>query len=161
MDDFLSTSDNQFGFKKKHGTDMCIYVLKEVIAKYQALNSCLFMCFLDASEVFDRVSHTVLFKKLINRGIPGYIVRILVFWFANQQMCVKWGRQGGILSPYLFSVYMDGLSTVLNGCNVVCYVGYNCVNNIMYADDLIVFCLSSRGYTPISLSVINMAYHMT
>ena len=73
-------------------------------------------------------------------------------------MCVRWRshmpdsinvsngvRQGGILSPYLFGVYMDGLSTVLNDCNVGCYVGYNCVNNIMYAVDLIVFCLSSRG----------------
>ena len=73
-------------------------------------------------------------------------------------MCVRWYshvsdsinvsngvRQGGILSPYLFSVYIDGLSTVLNGCNVGCYVGYNCVNNIMYADDLVVFCPSSTG----------------
>ncbi len=73
-------------------------------------------------------------------------------------MCVRWGshvsdsiyvsngvRQGGILSPYLFSVYVDGLSTVLNSCNTGCYVGYNCVNNIMYADDFVVFCPSSRG----------------
>ena len=64
MDDFLSTNDHQF---EKIGIDICIYVLKEVIAKYQALNSCLFMCFLDASKAFDRVNHTVLFKKLINR----------------------------------------------------------------------------------------------
>ena len=26
-------------------------------------------------------------------------------------------RQGGILSPYLFNVYMDDLSTALNGCH--------------------------------------------
>ena len=28
---FLDTNPNQFGFKKKHGTDQCIYVLKEII----------------------------------------------------------------------------------------------------------------------------------
>ena len=28
---YLTTNDNQFGFKKKLGTDTCIYVLKEVI----------------------------------------------------------------------------------------------------------------------------------
>ena len=52
-------------------------------------------------------------------------------------------RQGVILSPYLFCVYME-LSTVLNGYNVGCYVVYICVNN-MYADDLVVLCPSSRG----------------
>ena len=56
MDEFLSTNNNQFELKKKHGTDMCMYVLKEVIAKYQALNSCLFLYFFDASKA-------VLFKN--------------------------------------------------------------------------------------------------
>ena len=27
----LDTNPNQFGFKKKHGTDQCIYVSKEII----------------------------------------------------------------------------------------------------------------------------------
>ena len=30
----LSTTPNQFGFKKKHSTDMCIYSLKEIINYY-------------------------------------------------------------------------------------------------------------------------------
>ena len=50
-----------------------------------------------------------------------------------------------ILSPYLFSVYMDDISTVLNGYNVGCYVGHTCVNNIIYADDLVVLRPSGRG----------------
>ena len=45
---------------------------------------------------------------------------------------------------FLFSVYMDELSTALNGCNVGCYVGYACVNNVMYANGLVMFCPSSR-----------------
>ena len=28
---YMNTNPNQFGFKKKHGTDQCIYVLKELI----------------------------------------------------------------------------------------------------------------------------------
>ena len=31
---YMDTNHNQFGFKKKHGTDQCIYVLKEVIILY-------------------------------------------------------------------------------------------------------------------------------
>ena len=78
---------------------------------------------MDASKAFDRVKHSVLFNKLINRGAPSYIVRILMYWYVNQTMYVRWGRtlsssfrvtngvrQGGILSPYLFNLYMDDIS---------------------------------------------------
>ena len=47
--------------------------------------------FLDASKVFDRVNHFSLFAKLSNRGIPQYVIRILSYWYENQQMCVRWG----------------------------------------------------------------------
>ena len=74
--------------------------------------------FLDASKAFDHANHYVLFEKLIKRGIPVYIVRILIFWYTTQKMYVRWKnimsnnfsaingvRQGGIISPYLFCVY--------------------------------------------------------
>ena len=40
-----STMSNQFGFEKKHGTDLCIYVLKEVIDRHRSLNGSMFTCF--------------------------------------------------------------------------------------------------------------------
>ncbi len=30
---YILTNDNQFGFKRKHGTDMCIYAFKEIVSK--------------------------------------------------------------------------------------------------------------------------------
>ena len=95
----------------------------DIVDKYRSLYGGLFMCFLDASKAFDRVKHPVLFDKLVQRDVPGYIVRILCYWYAHQTMCVRWGssisssfrvsisvRQGGILSPHLFNVYVDDLS---------------------------------------------------
>jgi hypothetical protein len=32
--DYLNTECNQFGFKAKHGTDMCVFVLKQIIDFY-------------------------------------------------------------------------------------------------------------------------------
>ena len=53
----------QFGFKKEHTTDMCIYLLKETIERYKRLGSCVYtICFIDASKAFDRVNHEVLIK---------------------------------------------------------------------------------------------------
>ena len=34
-EDFLYTCDNQFGFKFKHSTELCIYTLKESIDYYK------------------------------------------------------------------------------------------------------------------------------
>ena len=39
-------------------------------------------------------------------------------------------RQGGILSPKLFSIYMDDLSKMLNDSGIVCYVDNVCVNHV-------------------------------
>ena len=80
----LATNPNQFGFKKKHGTDQCICVLKEIIDLYRTLNGSVFAFFLDASKAFDRVNHRTLFKNLSERGVPGYILRILIYCYHNQ-----------------------------------------------------------------------------
>ena len=51
----LITSDNQFGFKRDHGTDLCIFI---TVIKYSNLhNSPVYTCFLDASKAYDRVNH--------------------------------------------------------------------------------------------------------
>ena len=158
MEKYLFTNDSQFGFKKQHSTDMCIYVLKELIHKYNDLSSSVFVGFLDASKAFDRVNHYKLFSKLSGRGVPQFLVRLLVFWYSKQTMIVSWGnavsqpftvsngvRQGGILSPFLFSVYMDDLSNRLKDCRTGCVLGNLIVNHLMYADDLVIFSPSTAG----------------
>ena len=45
-------------------------------------------------------------------------------------------RQGSLLSPLLFSVYMDDLSIRLSSLNIGCFSGNKIMNHIMYADDI-------------------------
>ena len=59
-----ATSDNQFGFKPLHGTDMCTFLLKEVVCLYNTKNNPVYSVFLDAWKGFDRVNHDMLFCKL-------------------------------------------------------------------------------------------------
>jgi hypothetical protein len=155
---YMECHDNQFGFKSSHSTDMCVYVLKQIISFYSECNSPLVVTYLDASKAFDRVNFYKLFDKLMYRGVPAIYIRLLMFWYTHQEFMVRWGgtfsgsflvgngvRQGGVLSPVLFNVYMDGLSSVLNTLNTGCYFNGVLINHLMYADDLVIISPSIRS----------------
>ena len=146
--EYLSSSDHQFGFKQNQSTDMCIFALKEIIDYYNSKSSPVYMCFMDASKAFDKVNHWFLFKKLLLRGLPGAIVRLLIYWYSSQNFLVLWTgvfssaftvtngvRQGGIMSPILYNVFIDDLSFLLSGSKVGCHIKDTCVNHLFYADD--------------------------
>ena len=50
-------------------------------------------------------------------------------------------RQGSILNPYFFAVYIDDLPKELNKIKVGCFVEKSLVNHL-FADDLCCFCPS-------------------
>ena len=54
-------------------------------------------------------------------------------------------RQRGVLSPYLFAVYLDKLSDHLSSAKVKYTTGNMVVNHLMFADDICVFSPSISG----------------
>ena len=46
-------------------------------------------------------------------------------------------RQGGVLSPMLFAVYIDSLLEMLEASGVGCYSGGCFVGAVCYADDIV------------------------
>ena len=154
---FLGITDNHFGFKAGHSTDQCTLLLKQTASYFVTHGSSVHAVLLDASKAFDRVLHMKLFEKLIQRKVPMCFVRLLKHWYKEQTMQIKWGkhfsepfhvsnrvRQGGVLSPYLFAVYLDDLSNELNNIKAGCYIGEVLLNHLMFADDICVFCPSAR-----------------
>jgi len=46
-------------------------------------------------------------------------------------------RQGGVLSPYLFAVFIDSVVERVRASGIGCYVKFVCVSVILYADDIL------------------------
>ena len=64
----------------------------------------------------------------------------------STKFCVTNGvKQGGILSPALFNVYMNNLSVSLNHSGIGGSLGGNLINHLCYADDLCLIAFSSSG----------------
>ena len=107
-------------------------------------------CLLDCSKAFDKCRFDLLFDKLVKRGLPSVVVRCLIYMYEEQTGCVKLGgrksltfritngtRQGSVLSPALFSVYLDDLIQELRGLGLGCHVGGWWMGACAYADDLV------------------------
>jgi len=147
---FFLTSDNQFGFKKESGCSHALYTLKCVVDYYASFGSTVNLCALDISKAFDRMNHHGLFVKLMNRRIPTNLLLVLENWFQLGVTCVKWCnvvsdffeltcgiRQGGVLSPYLFAVYIDSVVDRVKSYGLGCYIKAMCVSVFLYADDIL------------------------
>ena len=147
LDHEHAESGQQFGFKSESSTNHAIYALREVMLKYKQMNKQLYICFMDFSKAFDKVNRVILFNKLTSLLDPHHWAALYMY-YQNSTIRIRnkatlthpikttiGVKQGGPLSPKLFSVYIDELihklDTKTNGCKVY---GIN-VNSILYADD--------------------------
>ena len=111
------------------------------------MNSSVYLLMLDASQAFDRVNYKKLFTILLNRGICVLAVQLLLYLYNNQLVSIRWGnslstkftvsngvKQGGILSPLLFTIYVDQLFIQLKNCGFGCCIGnlFSAVQMILY-----------------------------
>ena len=146
----LNSSDLQFGFKEKSSTIQCSFVAEEVINYYCENGGTVYATFLDASKAFDRVMFDTLFELLLSKHLCPSLARLLSYMYTNQQCRIKWSgavsssfsvkngvKQGGVLSPRLFNIYLDELLYKLKQSRYGCYYGKDFVGSLAYADDVL------------------------
>ena len=156
--DVLSTTDFQFGYKRGLSTSSCTFVANEVIQHYLNGNNDIHVMLLDASKAFDCVHYVTLFRQLLSKGICPCVIRILLFMHVNQTVRVRWNnelsdefsvsngvKQGGILSPVLFSIYTDTMLSSLRDSGVGCYIGSSFCGALAYADDVVLLAPSKSA----------------
>jgi len=140
--DYLSVSDNQFGFQKGLGCSHAIYTVRNIVEQCNNGGSTVNLCALDLSKAFDKTNHHALFIKLMNRNLPVELLCLFERWFSNCWTCVKWKlssskffkiefgvRQGSVLSPQFFAVYLDDIVGHF-------YPGRG-IHIVLYADDIL------------------------
>lgn len=154
----LQIHDNQFGFRPKLSTECAIMCLKQTVRYYTDRGTPIYACFLDLSKAFDLVSYDILWKKLKEENTPPEVINIFRYWYGNQVNNVRWAgqlsdsykmecgvRQGGLTSPVLFNLYINALIVTLSNEHVGCHIDDVCVNNLSYADDMVLLSASVCG----------------
>ena len=146
----LVTDELQFGYKQKTSTSMCTWLAVETIDHFVRNGSEVFVGVMDMSKAFDNVKQSVLFWKLIERGLPTIFLRLILVMYTRQSANVLWNgetsedfsigngvKQGGVLSPRLFCIYIDGLFALLRKKKTGCWFDKQFVGILGYADDLL------------------------
>ena len=114
-------------FKPKLSTVLCSLILEGNIKQYLQHGSYVYSCLPDASKAFDRVHYGKLFNVLIKKTSAFFYNSIpFLNSYIRQQISVLWNnctsmyftvfngvKQRGVLSPTLFSIYIDRLLKVL------------------------------------------------
>ena len=145
----LSSDSLQFGYKCGTSTTQCSWLVREVADYFVQRGTPVIGVTLDCSKAFDKCLFDKLFEKLLDRHIRPIVIRALIYVYEEQEGCVKLlqnksdpfrikngTRQGSVLSPALFSVYIDGLLHDLRQLGLGCHIGGWWYGAACFADDL-------------------------
>ena len=143
----------QAGFRKDYSTIDNIFNLVNSVKLHAMSSKYTFAFFVDFSCAFDTIPRNSLFYKLASSGMSAKMIRIIQALYKecsskvwdgssfSDEFNVDCGvKQGCILSPILFSIYLNDLPDVLSGgINVAGTI----VKILLYADDIVL--LSDSG----------------
>ena len=141
--------DAQNGLRKDRSCLDHIYLLQSILSNRKMSKKDTFVCFIDAKKAFDTVDRDCLWFKLLKIGIHGDFLKAVQSLYKSVSCTVKinnnfteWFKvnmgvkQGCVLSPTLFSVYVIDLANEIN--NLRCGVSFDDINIsiLLYADGI-------------------------
>ena len=152
-------SPTQLGFMAGNRTSDAHIILHNLINEYcHKKKSKIYGCFVDFSKAFDSIPRDRMFQKLLDIGVTGKFYDIIKYIYEGDEVCIKIDdfitpaiktvmgvRQGCVLSPLLFNIYMADFPRALSadvGVNLSDEYKINC---ILWADDIILLSETEGG----------------
>ena len=168
--------EEQLGFRKNYSTIDGAFILNSLLEMMTNNNKSLYCAFIDLKKCFGSIWRNGMFFKLCSYDLGYKMMNVLKALYANVKSCVEMNfinangnmsynisevfpcsnglREGDILSPILFSIYVNDLKSFLeenfchgidmlytNDNDVMCYLQ---MLLLMYADDTVLFASSKR-----------------
>ena len=134
-----------------------LFILRRV-NHYMNEGSDVYSCLIDARKAFDRVHREKLFSTQIEKKVYFIFLRLIFDSYMRQKAYVAWGvfrsqyflfkngvKQGGVLSPILFTIYNDKLLVILRTSGTGCHIESVYIGALSYTDDITLLCPSIRG----------------
>ena len=125
LEDNNIISDLQIGFKKKARTSDHIFVINTIFRKFSSMKKDVYLCFVDFRKAYDSVWRDALLLKLLRIGIKGKFFGVIENMYQGCESCIKTDemlskffkcetgvRQGDVLSPNLFNIYLNDLPDI-------------------------------------------------
>lgn len=144
------SGETQFGFVRGLGTREALFSMKLLIQKCYDQQQSVFVCFIDYQRAFDNVKHDLLLRRLGEIGVEEKNIQIIRQLYWNQTAEIKINntlstesfnilkgvRQGCILSPILFNIYVEKIfQLALEDETRGIKINGKLITNIRYADD--------------------------
>jgi len=143
--------EEQNGFRKNRSCVDHIYSLTSILRHRLAAKQPVLACFVDAEKAFDRIDRSLMFYKLLQLGIHGKFYKALKSIYLDCKNAInlngyftEWFstdlgvKQGDVISPTLFSLYVNDLIADVKRLNVGIQVGMEKIPILAFADDIVV-----------------------
>ncbi len=149
IDNKYKQSNKQFGFRTNASCSHAVYILKETLKYAKHKQRRAIIAAIDASKAFDKVNRPYLWLILFEK--IGYTLTstLVTYYSESKAYVMNTGlvsdtfsttigvKQGGPLSPRLFSLYVEGIIALVEHTGLGFRIGSYLVNIMLYADDII------------------------